>query len=498
MLLSIPMAADQGSVNIRAVIDPVSTSFMKNMAQNLSSWFAISTRTASSNLLAIIPNVVVLDYIKETNKKDPLLEQEAIHYLSTGYTNQLKYRQPNGAFGQLDPPQKKPSIFLTALVANALSTATKHIEIDQTIVTKAFSWVKEKQKQNGCFEEVGEIIYEPIQNNSSSFALTAFVVAAIQENNVTAIQFSELVEKATYCLVKNFYSFTNTHDIALATYALSLGGHARRQDYFNKLMKKLKKVEVRYWNGELKVEINGYLLLSLLAQNKYLVAVKVMEWLSKQRYSTRAYSGVPSSFVALKALGKIAVYLDRTETYYTVHTKSDHMLEQFTVEHSNDPMPIVWDLPNDIRQFEIEIVGTGFGFLLVHYQYEMNIQKQKASFNLDVTVLDTSTFKIQNLQVCLSYVQTEPYETSGVVLVEVYLPSGFVVHENALKDRNRRVQKTERVFNNTALFVYYDEVSTDQECFEVTAHRKYQTALHRPSYVVVYDTTDMSRITIVQ
>nr|XP_029733187.1 alpha-1-macroglobulin-like [Aedes albopictus] len=236
---------------------------MKNMAQNLSSWFAISTRTASSNLLAIIPNVVVLDYIKETNKKDPLLEQE--------------YRQPNGAFGQLDPPQKKPSIFLTALVANALSTATKHIEIDQTIVTKAFSWVKEKQKQNGCFEEVGEIIYEPIQNNSSSFALTAFVVAAIQENNVTAIQFSELVEKATYCLVKNFYSFTNTHDIALATYALSLGGHARRQDYFNKLMKKLKKVEVRYWNGELKVEINGYLLLSLLAQNKYLVAVKVME-----------------------------------------------------------------------------------------------------------------------------------------------------------------------------------------------------------------------------
>nr|XP_029733191.1 CD109 antigen-like [Aedes albopictus] len=123
----------------------------------------------------------------------------------------------------------------------------------------------------------------------------------------------------------------------------------------------------------------------------------------------------------------------------------------------------------------------------------MNIQKQKASFNLDVTVLDTSTFKIQNLQVCLSYVQTEPYETSGVVLVEVYLPSGFVVHENALKDRNRRVQKTERVFNNTALFVYYDEVSTDQECFEVTAHRKYQTALHRPSYVVVYDTTDMNK-----
>nr|XP_029733190.1 uncharacterized protein LOC115269033 [Aedes albopictus] len=107
--------------------------------------------------------------------------------------------------------------------------------------------------------------------------------------------------------------------------------------------------------------------------------------------------------------------------------------------------------------------------------------------------MDTSTYKIQNLQVCLSYAPMYPNETSGVVLVEVYLADGFVVYENALKDHYRHIIKTERVFNNTALFVYYDEVSTEQECFEVTAHRKYQTALHRPSYVVVYDTNDLDK-----
>ncbi|XP_029733192.2 thioester-containing protein 1 allele S3-like [Aedes albopictus] len=495
VFLNIPWAADQRSVNIQAEINLVSASFMTNMAQNLSSLFAIPTDTASSNLLAIIPNVVVLDYIKETIRKDPLVEQEAIHYLSTGYTKQLKYRHPNGAFGQLDLPQKKPSIFLTALVANALSMATKHIEIDQTIITDAFSWVKEKQKQNGCFEEVGEIIYEPIQNNSSSFALTAFVVAAIQENNVTAIQFGELVEKATNCLAKNFHSLTNTYDIALATYALSLTGHAKRQDYLNKLVEEShKEGEKLYWEGELQVEITGYALLSFLAQNMHYDAIQVMNWL-KERYSTGAFSGVPSSFAALKALGKIAVYLDRRETYYTVRLKSDHMLAQFTVEHSNALIPNLYDLPNDVRKLEIEIEGIGIGFLQVHYQYELNIQKQRASFNLDVKVLDTSTSKIQNLQVCLSYIETQidDYVTSGVVLVEVFLPGGFVVNENALKDHDRRVKKTDRVFNNTAMFVYYNEVSTEQECFEVTAHRKYQTALHRPSYVVVYDTNDMSK-----
>nr|XP_029714409.1 CD109 antigen-like [Aedes albopictus] len=156
ILLHIPRAVDQGSVKIQATIDPISASFVTTIAQNLNNLYAIPTGTASSNLLNIIPNVVLLDYFKEAMTKEPLIEQEAINYLSTGYTKQLKYRHSNGAFGQWDSPQKTPSIFLTALVANAFATATKHIEINQTIVTTAFLWIKEKQRQNGCFEEVGE------------------------------------------------------------------------------------------------------------------------------------------------------------------------------------------------------------------------------------------------------------------------------------------------------------------------------------------------------
>ncbi|XP_062715310.1 thioester-containing protein 1 allele R1-like [Aedes albopictus] len=494
MRINIPKRADRGSVNIQAIIDPVSASFMTTIAQNLSHLFAIPTGTASSSLQAIIPNVVLLDCIKETNLKDPLVEQGAVNYLSTGYINLLKYRHSNGAFGQWDPPQKKSSIFLTALVANAFATAANHIEIDKTIVTKAFSWIKEKQKQNGCFEEVGEIIYEPMQDSSSSFALTAFVVAAIQENNVTAIQFGELMEKATNCLAENFHSLTNAYDIALATYALSLTGHAKRQDYLHKLIGKFHEARTgRSWAEDLKVEITGYVLLSLLAQNMHQKAIPIMEWLNAQRYATAAFSGIPSSFVTLKALGKIAVYLHKRETNYTVHIRSNVMHRVLTVDNSNSQSLIAIDFPNNTHTLEFEIEGIGFGFLQVDYTYKLGIQRKRASFHLDVIVMDTSTYKIQNLQVCLSYAPMYPNETSGVVLVEVYLADGFVVYENALKDHYRHIIKTERVFNNTALFVYYDEVSTEQECFEVTAHRKYQTALHRPSYVVVYDTNDLDK-----
>nr|XP_029714405.1 CD109 antigen-like [Aedes albopictus] len=371
-LLDTPMAAEQVSGKIRAMIDPISALFMSTTVQNLNSLFIIPAGTASSNLLNMNLKVFALDYMKETNKTDSSIEQEANDYLFTEYIKLLKYRQSNGAFSQWNQPQKKPSIFLTAQVANAFGTTSKHIKISQAIITKAFSWIKDKQKRNGCFEEDGEIIHERLQSSSSSFALTAFVIAAIQENNATAIQFSDLVEKAKNCLANNFDSLTNTYDRALATYALSLTRHVNRQGYLNKLIEEVRYGAGGYWNGELSVEITGYTILSLLAQHMYREAFAIMNWFNEQRYSTEVFSGVHSTFVALKVFGHLAEYLNRVQ--------------------------------NDIS-----------------------------------------------------------------------------------------VYKTERVFNNTAIFVYYDEVSTDQKCFEVTAHRKYPTALHRPSYVVVYDINDMDK-----
>nr|XP_029714406.1 CD109 antigen-like isoform X1 [Aedes albopictus] len=496
MSLNVPRDADNGSTKVSVVIDPP---FLGTVAQNLNSLFAIPTGAASLNLLTFIPNVVILEYIKEAKKKEPHIEQEAINYLSTGYTNQLKYRHSNGAFGQWDPPQKEPSVFLTALVANALGTATKYIEIDQTVITKAFSWIKGKQKSNGCFQETGEIIYEPMQNSASSFALTAFIVAAIKENEPTAAQFNELLETATNCLANNFNSLKNTHDIALVTYALSLMEHANGRDCLDKLiLESHKEGEERFWNGELQVEIAGYALLSYIAQNMYLDAIPILKWLNKQRYSTGAFAGVHSTFVALKALGKIAVYLNTRQNDYTVNVRYGKHRQRFGVVHSDNLQPIRHDLPGDTRLVHFDVDGIGFGMFQVTYQYYLNIQASpsKHAFDLDVNVLDTSTFEIQYLQVCLRYRQREAYNTSGLTMVEVHLPSGLVFHENAINDGSDRLTKTERAFYNTVMHVYYNEVSTFQDCFTVTAYRKYQIALHRPAHVVVYATNDITKYAI--
>ncbi|XP_021705052.1 CD109 antigen-like [Aedes aegypti] len=487
----IPRDADPGPTEIDVFVDPILMGFLE---QHTDSLLKIPTGASKSNLLTFVPNIVLLEYLKETGKVTPSVEQ-ARNYVSSGYKNQLKYKHSNGAFGQWNPPRGNPSVFLTALVANALAIASKHIDIDKKIVEQAYSWISGKQKPNGCFEDDGEVIYTPLQNNSSSFALTAFIVSAIMENENIASQFAAVVQKATNCLAGNFDSLNNMHDIALATYALALVRHKKRQTYLDRLLtdsifKRGSTFGVRYWDEELNVEIAAYALLASLQIEDRIAAIPIITWLNKQRYSTGDFSGVQRTFVALKALGRTATYFNQTKNAYKVRISYDTLHTQVDVQSMGRLKTFHHKLPGSVRAFNIRFDGIGLGVLQWAYQYHRNIQTAQRGFYLNVTVLDTSNYNVQELRICLSYVPMESFVESVDALVEVYLPSGLIVDEFAVRDISRQIQKTERVSDNTAMFVYYNRLGTNTVCFEITAYRMFQIAMHRPSYVAVHDTHD--------
>lgn len=62
-------------------------------------------------------------------------------------------------------------------------------------------------------------------------------------------------------------------------------------------------------------------------------------------------------------------------------------------------------------------------------------------------------------------------------------------------DRN---EKIERRFSDTSLVVYFECLSPAEDCFIVTAERKFKIALHLPSYVKVYDYYNLDDFAIKQ
>lgn len=497
---NIPRDVDPGSTKIKAIIDHDVIGLPTKHSESL---INIPKGSGDLNLLTFIPNIVALDYLSSTDSDaDETIKQKAIDSLNKGYDNQLKYKSSNGAFRQWISEEGKESLFLTALVSNAFITASKYITVDRAVINDAFSWLADKQKSNGCFDEVGEVLYTPMQDGSSSIALTAFVVAAIKENHNFSSEYKPLVDKAVKCLTDNFDGLSSDYQKALATYAISLDNHPKRLDYLNKLIEySIQSGNERYWDADLlSVEIAGYALLSYLAQDLPLQALDIYQWLNRQRFSSGEFAGVQSTFVGLKAVGKMAQTLSRSRVDYRVQIKSRINNAQpkawnFHIDQSKSLYLTEQDLPDTHRVFHVDFSGTGYGFFQLSYQYHLNIESAKKSFNLKIELMKTSNYQVQDLKVCLKYIPQERYQNSNKALVEVYLPSGLVVNDNAVRDLSsgREIKNVMRKFDGSAVFVYYNSVGRNEVCFMVTAQRQFKIAMHRPAYVVVYDTESRDR-----
>ena len=50
------------------------------------------------NLVTMVPNIVVLRYLRATHRNEPVLEKKAIEYISTGYQRELQFMHDDNSF----------------------------------------------------------------------------------------------------------------------------------------------------------------------------------------------------------------------------------------------------------------------------------------------------------------------------------------------------------------------------------------------------------------
>nr|XP_029708708.1 CD109 antigen-like [Aedes albopictus] len=324
---------------------------------------------------------------------------------------------------------------------------------------------------------------------SNSFALTAYVLIAFAENEEVFRRYKSVMTKTTDYIANNLDKIKLN---SLATYGLMLAKHGSRREFLDKLVDLSifnKTTTERYWHRKpVSVEVTAYAMLSFISDDKLYESTPMMRWLNRQRYGLGGYPGTQDTFVGLKALATFAARSSGAKNNYRVTVKySPYVQRKFDID-KHVPMGIhELDIPNNIRNMIVEIEGTGNGYFQVWYQYYQNIQVAKHRFNITIDQLNTTTDNIQQLDECVNYVPVEAYQLSGMALVEIFLPSGFVAEADAITDKTGRIQKIERRFSDTSIVVYYDNMEPESDCFQVTAYRRYKIALHLPSYIKAYD-----------
>lgn len=78
---------------------------------NLENLVNLPTGCAEQNLVHFVPNVIILNYLRNTGQLTPAVESQAISYLETSYQEQLSYRKPDGSFSAFGKTDERNSVW---------------------------------------------------------------------------------------------------------------------------------------------------------------------------------------------------------------------------------------------------------------------------------------------------------------------------------------------------------------------------------------------------
>jgi CD109 antigen len=131
----------------------------------------------------------------------------------------------------------------------------------------------------------------------------------------------------------------------------------------------------------------------------------------------------------------------------------------------------------------------------VGYQYNLNVTGAWPSFVLDPQVTKVSDANRMQVTVCTHFIEKTNVTSSHMAVMEIYLPSGFTVNQDALPAlrKFKGVMRVDSERRDTKIVIYFNSIVKKEVCPTVEAFRTHRVANQRPAPVIVYDYYDQSR-----
>ncbi|KAH8333630.1 hypothetical protein KR059_001594, partial [Drosophila kikkawai] len=495
------------SIEVSAVGDLIG-----GIVGNLDNLILLPTGCGEQTMVNFVPNLMVLRYLGRLRQLTPEVELQATNNLAVGYQRILYYRHENGAFSAFGLDAKRSSTWLTAYVARSLRQAAPFTQVDSHVLQSALVYLASVQSGNGGFEEHGDV-FERFGDDGIS--LTAFVTLALMENVDLYPEYRNNINKALDFITRGLDGSNNLHAMALGTYVLTRANHNAKAAFLQRLdSMAIQGDGLKWWNktapaGEqqspwynttrsVNVEISAYAALALLENNLVGDALPVLNWLMDQRNSKGGFVASQDTVVGLQALLTFAERFSSQGNNVQVGFHYGEGAETIINVNAGNSLALQSvELPNNLKNLSISATGRGMALAQVSYKYNTNVTSAWPRFVLDPTVNRNSHADYLHLSACASFVSVvgEEEQRSNMAVMEVSLPSGFVVDRDTLPtlESSERIKKVETQNRNTKVVIYFDYLDRREVCPTLHAYKTVKVTKHRPVPVVMYDYYDSAR-----
>ncbi|KAF1771754.1 hypothetical protein GCK72_003582 [Caenorhabditis remanei] len=466
------------------------------------------------NMLNLVPNILVVKYLRATNRNESLLEAKALKYIEQGIQRELTYKRADNSFSAFGDSDKAGSTWLTAFVVRSFHHAKQYAFVDPNVISRAVAFLNSQQMESGAFAERGEIHHKDMQGGAQDggVALTAFVLISILENGMEN-------GKAVAYLEKHLDEISgNAYTMSVVAYALQLAKSKQAGKAFE-MLKKHKIVEksgdVKFASAQKKtekpkesnaylfqarpvdIETTSYAVLSYLAQNQTSEALSIIRWLVSQRNELGGFTSTQDTVMALQALSSYAAvtYSDKHASQLTIQNgKHSH---SFEVNPRNAIVLQSYQLSSFNDGVTIQANGSGVVFAQLSYSYYRDSLNDDAPFFCSQEIKEMRAGNRLQLDLCCNY--TRPGK-SNMALAEIDALSGYrfdaeQVHTlTGIED----LQRVEMEKEDTKMNVYFNPLGGKPVCLSLYSDVSYQVADQKPAnfrLVDYYDPEEQLKMT---
>ncbi|XP_071092281.1 CD109 antigen-like [Haliotis cracherodii] len=483
-------------------------------------------------------NLLTLRFMKASQQLSEDALQKALYYMNIVLQRQMGYMNDDGSFRMFrDDP--KPSLWLTAFVAKSLHQGRfgeweRDLFIPLELINKMVVWICRQQNETGAFHPDYSVAYDRKMASSDNIlnqrlyddpiSLTAYVLIALYETtdvseDALACLDSARANAANYLANKvNAIPSTATFQLAITSYALSLSQEKSRTA-FDKLWATRRSSTDTYFaddevppnpseivntvrflkprqelrNDAYAVQSTAYALMAYINNNGIkFERDSMMRWLQTMRNSIGGFASTQDTLVAMEALFQFT-QVDPNRNVFDMMVKLESTaspnwaeIRSFTKANytrlQNAYLPIVYGAMKILAQ------GTGRALMqlttTVNVEYPILLKPTQDGIKFFDLMIDYINFSGRNASImemspCVSWAYTEKSLTSGLAVLEIDIPTGYMIMNNTLREyvQSGIVPNLRRAeFYSRKIVFYFEYLDQSKTCVYFRADRWYPVA----------------------
>lgn len=499
--ITIPANAVDGGSDLFVKVYPGAFS---QVLEGMDSIFRMPNGCFEQTSSTTYPNVLVLNYLRETGQPKPEIEMKALEFINAGYQRLLSYEVDGGGFEWFgNPPAHN---ILTAYGLMEFVDMAKVFEIDPDVVTRTRAWLLTRREANGSWVPSSGGIAEGAINNFQSpdaiLRATAYITWAIAQTG----DLSGLESSLAY-LEKNVAKESDPYTLALIANAFV---SADRVDDALKVIGRIDDVAIIEddyvsWNsaGEgvtygrgasFDVETTALVVQAMLrTQSHPESAQKALDWLISQRDGSGTWHSTQATIQAMRALllGATASIGSAIDVNVTITANGQAVTPLEITEENSDVFHLI-SLTEFVRPGDNEVTlmidgATNLACQIVgiHYAPRATLPAPFPPVLGITTNYSTQQLATDDLlKVGVTLVYRRP-ESAPMTLVDLGIPPGFDVELESFQQlvSSGLIRRFEPKGRQVTL--YFDSIPGDgvPVVFEYSLRAKFPVKAQAPASV---------------